>query len=361
MASILLLGQDKDRASGLRSLLRQDGHQICHTRTLHDWREREREVLPDLVIAEVDNPSHVLTAPGRPLRGFSAALLLVQHDAEFCRDLYLDDRLVDRITSPFLREELLARVDALIRVRSVILRDSPGGAAGERPSAGRGLKWRGLGGRITAWLGSRVPRYEKPLSPYLEVAARLAEWADRRDAFEPGHAERVTGVCGMIAEGMGLGDDETSDLLRAAMLHDIGKVALPIEMLHQKAPLQESQKRLIRTHPKRGAALLRVLDGDNDGDNKVAATVLFHHERPDGNGYYGVPASETPRPARILALAEIYDAMTSSRLKQRMTSDRALGTLRERKGETVDTDCVEALVDKLKPRPRTIPLAHSPY
>ena len=58
----------------------------------------------------------------------------------------------------------------------------------------------------------------------------------------------------------------------------------------------------------------------------------------------------------VLALAEIYDAMTSSRLKQRLTSDRALGTLSDCRGETVDTDCVEALLDKLRPRPTTIPL-----
>ena len=80
---------------------------------------------------------------------------------------------------------------------------------------------------MAALLGSRIPALSKPLEPYLEVAARVADWADRRDAFEPGHAERVTSFCAMMAETLRLDDHGTASLLRAAMLHDIGKVALP--------------------------------------------------------------------------------------------------------------------------------------
>ena len=104
-----------------------------------------------------------------------------------------------------------------------------------------------------------MPRLCKPLDPYLAVANRVARWADRRDAYSPGHAERVTSFCAMIADGLDLGAGETAALLRAAMLHDIGKVALPVEVLHQKTPLLEEQVRWIRTHPKQGAALVRKL------------------------------------------------------------------------------------------------------
>jgi HD-GYP domain-containing protein (c-di-GMP phosphodiesterase class II) len=217
----------------------------------------------------------------------------------------------------------------------------------------RGRPWDRIGKRVTALLGSRIPGYSKPLGPYLEVAARLADWADRRDAFEPGHAERVTGVCAMIAEGLHMSADETASLLRAAMLHDIGKIALPVEILHQSSPLEESQKRLIRTHPRRGAALLAALDRDDD----VASTILYHHERPDGAGYYGLDSESTPVAAKVLALAEIYDAMTSCKLRTPIPSKRALDRLTELKGESVDSDSVEALVDRLRTRPKTIPLA----
>jgi HD-GYP domain-containing protein (c-di-GMP phosphodiesterase class II) len=355
MSQILLLGSDRERVAEVRAMLRQDGHQVNATREIDDWRSRERELLPDLVVAAVESTDGILTAPQRKTsRGFPAPLLFVQHEADFCREVFLAERLVDRITSPFLSQDLLARVDALVRVRRVIQRNPPLGFAEEseddEPAAAG--QWRGLGRRLTALLGSRIPRCEKPLTPYLEVAAQVADWADRRDAFAPGHAERVTSFCAMIGEGLRLGAHETASLLRAAMLHDIGKVALPVEVLHQKTPLEESQMRLIRTHPQRGAALLQALDRDEE----VAETVLYHHERPDGLGYYGIDGDNVPRTARILAVAEVYDAMTSSRVREPLESARALELLEASKGENFDTDAVEALVDKMRPQPHSIPL-----
>ena len=353
MAKVLLVGPDRKRVGGVRSLLRLDGHQVAVLRRENQWRDAERDVEPDLIVAAVEDTDQLLDVHGRPRTRFPAPLLFVQNHSDFCHDPYLASRLVDRVTSPFLSEELLARVDALVRVRKVILRDETFDAEATTDKSG----WRRVADRVTSILGSRVPRYDKPLAPYLEVAARLAEWADRRDAFEPGHAERVTSLCAMIAEGLHMPADETTSLLRAAMLHDIGKVALPIEMLHQKAPLEESQKKMIRTHPRRGASLLAALDRDDE----VAATILYHHERPNGDGYYGLAPEATPISARALAVAEIYDAMTSTQLTKPMTTGKALDRLSECKGETVDSDCVEALVDRLRVVPATIPLAPSAF
>lgn len=347
MANILLVGSEKDRAAGIRNLLQKDGHHITAIRSVEAWRTRERELLPELIVASVDSPDHLLSTPGRPMRGFPAPLLFVQHDSDFFRDVFLDDRLIDRITSPFLSQDLLGRVDALVRVRRVIHRD-PAGTKSVASSARHGFAR-----RMRTLLGARIPRLEKPLGSYLEVAARVAEWADRRDAFEPGHAERVTSLCAMIADDMGIGDSETSSLLRAAMLHDIGKVAMPVEVLHQKSPLEESQMRLIRTHPERGAALLRALDRESD----VASTILYHHERPDGGGYYGMVDDEIPRAAKILAVSEVYDAMTSSRVKKQMPTGEALERMETFRGKGLDSDSVDALVAKLRPRRDTIPLA----
>ena len=149
-----------------------------------------------------------------------------------------------------------------------------------------------------------------------------------------------------------MGEEETTDLLRAAMLHDIGKVGLPVEVLHQKRPLDENQRRLIRTHPARGAALLLALERDE----QVARVVLYHHERPDGGGYYG-KTDDVPRAARVLAVAETYDAMTSSQMRATLESSAALACLSEEKGEAFDAECVEALTDHLRPRRSCIPLS----
>jgi len=158
----------------------------------------------------------------------------------------------------------------------------------------------------------------------------------------------------MIADAMGLPDGEATSLLRAAMLHDIGKVAFPVEILRQPGPLDEEQTRLIRTHPERGAALLRVLDRDED----VARTILYHHERPDGSGYYGKAVEETPRAARILAVAETFDAMTTCRVRKQLDREAAMAAIRDQRGAQLDGEPVDALCDAM--RPRTARVALSP-
>jgi len=357
MPNLMLLGSDRKRADELRGLLRQDGHEVTWQRDTTGWLDREREILPEVVIATVDSSSEVLNqqVSHRP-RGFAAPILFVQRESEQAENPFLDDRLVDRISTPFMHEELLARVDALSRVRRVIQHvplapEQP--AIDETPDIGVVGKMRRAGKRAAAMLHTRVPRYERPLEPYVEVANRVACWADRRDAYQPGHAERVTSFCAMIAEGLDLGTSETAALLRAAMLHDIGKVALPVEMLHQKSPLEEDQMRMIRTHPKRGAALIRELDCDDD----VAETILCHHERPDGFGYYGLDVERIPIAARVLAVSEVFDGMTTTSLTDPMTSSHALERLRSFKGVSLDTDCVDALVDRLQPVPRSLTLS----
>ena len=351
MARVLLIGPERQRAAGVRVMLRQEGHHVTWSRSLNSWREQEMAEQPDLVVATVGSLEEMLRSNGRPSSGFPAPLLLVQQEADFPRDVHLEDRLVDRMASPFMEADLLGRVDALIRVRRVLTRGapSPGG-----PS--RAAEHGGLARSFFCWLRGSVPDDEKPLVPYLEVAARLAEWSDRRDAFKPGHAERVTSFSAMIAESLHLDENDTSELLRASMLHDIGKVALPIEVLHQRGPLEEGQVRLIRTHPARGAALLRALDPDD----QIARVVLCHHERPDGTGYYGKPAAGVPRASFVLAVAEAYDAMTSSLLREPLTQEYALAHLQSQKGEVYDSECVEALTDHLKPRATCIPLSDVP-
>jgi HD-GYP domain-containing protein (c-di-GMP phosphodiesterase class II) len=341
VAHVLLVGADRDLAPGLRSLLRQDRNSVTWTKAETGWREAEREVSPEVIVAAVAKPEALLAAPGQDPRGFPAPILLVEPEGSLAREREIEERLVDSIERPFLAEEFLARVDALVRVRRVLRRetlDDPSGKAG-------------LASRIAALLGARVPSYHKPLGPYLEVASRVAGWSERRDAFEPGHAERVTSFCAMMAEGLGFSESESSSLLRAAMLHDIGKVALPIEVLRREGPLGEDQMRLVRTHPGRGAALLRALDPDET----VIETILYHHERSDGRGYYGKAGDSIPMAARVLAVAEVFDAMTTSRVRKSMGWQEALTHLRAR-SDGLDPACVEALAKALAPRPTAVPL-----
>jgi putative nucleotidyltransferase with HDIG domain len=346
VANVLLVGEDRDRTSEVKSLLALDGHHVTLARDVSRWRAEEGTMSTEVVVAAVETPDAVLSVPMGGLRGFAPPILFVHRESDEIREPHVEERMVDRIASPFAAEEFLGRVDALIRVRRVVMRQERGTASDGAGAVPLG-RWSGA---LASLLRSRVPRHVKPPAPYLEVAARVADWSDRRDGFEPGHAERVTNFSAIIADEFGLADRETAALLRAAMLHDVGKVALPIEILRQTTPLEESQMRLLRTHPERGAAILRALDKDET----VADTILYHHENVDGTGYYGRKDVTIPRSARILAVAEGYDAMTTSLVRKRLTSDAAIARMQERRGEQWDGECVDALVGALRPRPRSV-------
>ncbi len=346
MANVLLVGDDKKRTSEVRSLLALDGHRVAAARDVNRWRAEERSVSPELVVAAVSVPDAVLSVPMAGVRGFAAPILFVNRESDEIGEPQLQERMVDQIVSPFAAEELLGRVDALVRVRRVVMHQREGSGE-DAPRRGR------QGAVLRALFMRRVPRHVKPVGPYLEVAARVADWSDRRDGIEAGHSERVASFSAMIADEIGLPDGETAALLRAAMLHDMGKVALPVEVLRQRRPLDENQMRLLRTHAERGAAILRALDSDE----AVAEAIHYHHERIDGSGYHGRKGGEIPRAARILAVAETFDAMTTTLVRKRVSADGALGLMRELRGASWDGECVDALVEALRPRPSTVQLA----
>lgn len=346
MARILLLGTERNRTREVRSLVRQGGHEVAVPRSVDDWPDLEGELRPHLIVAPTAQPEEILAVPRRRTRGFAPPILFVHGEAEGTDELLVDDRLVDRIVRPFLDEELLARVDALTGVYQVLRGESIEDDDEDEDAGQRRVPfWRRLARKPAPRIRAVVPR--------LQVADRLVVWADRRDSFAIGHAQRTGSLCSLIAEGLSLPADETTTLMRAATLHDIGKVALSADLLHQVAPLDEAQRRLIRTHARRGEALVKFLD-PNEG---VARTVLCHHERPDGSGYLGYPPEQVPRTASILAVAECYDAMTSSLVGTRLVAAEALRSLDSMKSTMYDADCVEALADKLKPRPNVIPLS----
>jgi len=365
VARILLLGSERNRTEGLRSLLREDGHEVRRHAGVPGWADAERRTVPELVVAAVPSTDDVLRARRPIRRGFAAPVLFVQNESDIHRDFQVEDRLVDRLQSPFMSEEFLGRVDALVRVRRVILRaagvgrsasaaeDATAAPQGSDDPASADTPWSRIASRVSALLGTRLPRYSRPLAPYLEVAARVAEWADARDGFDPGHAERVANLSGLMADGLGLGDSEATALIRAAMLHDIGKVAIPVELLRMEGPLDDDQMRLLRTHAERGATLLRALDTDAD----VADAILYHHERADGSGYQGKTLDQTPTAARILAVAETYDAMTRSRVRSTCEPEAALRRLEAGRGTDFDPDCVDALARSLRPRRSYLPVS----
>jgi HD-GYP domain-containing protein (c-di-GMP phosphodiesterase class II) len=163
-----------------------------------------------------------------------------------------------------------------------------------------------------------------------------------KDAYTEGHVRRVALRAVAVGEELGLSSGRLRSLAAGGLLHDIGKLSVPDEILKKPGPLTESEYAVIRAHPERGRALLRELGGFGEA---VVGLVLDHHERLDGSGYpNGLRGGEIGQDARILAVCDVYDALISPRVyRPAWTHERALGLLREGAGAEFDRRVVAAL------------------
>lgn len=162
-----------------------------------------------------------------------------------------------------------------------------------------------------------------------------------RDRQARAHNLRVARLCVQIGREMSMTASELRLLARAGLMHDIGKLAIPDHVLAKHSPLDESEWMLMRAHPEIGLALL---DRAGQSSREVLA-VLYHHERLDGSGYpYGLKAEAIPIEARIVAVADTYDALTSDRPYRKAASHvEAKRVLREEAGVRLDANAVAAL------------------
>jgi diguanylate cyclase (GGDEF)-like protein len=173
----------------------------------------------------------------------------------------------------------------------------------------------------------------------LRAAASLAHAVDARDAYTGSHSYMVGELAARVARRMGL-DSESIELTRlAGSLHDLGKLAIPEEILRKPGPLNEAERLVLERHPQIGYRML-----DSLGVEPVATWVLHHHERWDGDGYPEQKAgAEIPLGARILFVADAYDAMTTDRVyRGRLSHDRAIAELERCAGTQFDPEVVAA-------------------
>ncbi|HVI26630.1 MAG TPA: two-component system response regulator [Xanthomonadaceae bacterium] len=177
-----------------------------------------------------------------------------------------------------------------------------------------------------------------------ETLSRLARAIEYRDAGTSAYLERMSHIAGLVAEELGLFEDEVRLIEAAAPLHDIGKIAVPDSVLLKPGPLQEHEAKIMRRHPLIGHELL---SGSQNRFIQTAAVIaLRHHERYDGSGYPdGLAGDAIPIEARIATVADVLDALLSPRpYKDAWPLDEALDYLREQAGRHFDPRCVEALL-----------------
>lgn len=197
--------------------------------------------------------------------------------------------------------------------------------------------------RLAQGLAESLKRVQAMMQQTVETIAAILEM---RDPYTAGHQRGVTRLACAIAAEMGLDADRIAGLHAAGFLHDIGKIVVPAEILNRPGPLNQYEFNIIKTHSQVGCDILRNIDFPWP----VAAIVLQHHERLDGSGYpAGLTGSDICPEARILALADVVEAMASHRpYRPSLGIGEALAEITRNKGTLYDPEVAEACITLFK-------------
>lgn len=174
---------------------------------------------------------------------------------------------------------------------------------------------------------------------YLETIYSLAAAIDAKDPYTRGHSHRVTEYALLVGREMGLRDDRMEMLEYMAVLHDIGKIGIIDSILNKEAPLDDHEYSIIKNHPDIGAKILE----STESLKELIDGVKYHHEKFNGKGYnYGLKGKEIPIGARIIAVADSYDAMTSDRpYRKGLSHEIAMEEIFKFSGTQFDPEIVE--------------------
>jgi diguanylate cyclase (GGDEF)-like protein/putative nucleotidyltransferase with HDIG domain len=188
---------------------------------------------------------------------------------------------------------------------------------------------------------ARTARGHEDAQVELAALLSLAEALDVRDTGSVSHCHRVGRLAELTARELGLSPDTVERVRLAGMLHDIGRVGIPDALVHKSGPLTDEEWALVRGHPETGARMVETTHFDD-----IRSWILHHHERPDGRGYpNGTTWSEVPLEARILGVADAYEALTSDRpYRHALTLEAAAELLRRGAGRQFDAQVVDALL-----------------
>ena len=184
-------------------------------------------------------------------------------------------------------------------------------------------------------------KYAETRELFFGTVSALSQAIDAKDGFTRGHADRVSRIAGAIARDMGLPEKQIEQIELAGLLHDIGKIGVEDKILMKPMRLEPDEQELMRRHPIYGASILEP----SAALRPLVPLVLHHHENFDGSGYpEGLKGEDIPMGARIIIVADAYEAMTSDRIyRKAIGHDRALDQLNKYKGIQFDPRIVRAI------------------
>ncbi len=321
MAHILIVEDNPAISSVMQELLEMEGYRVTSAANGLEALVAFDQATPDLIVSDIMMPKMdgftLLEAVRARPHGAGTPFLFLSARSEQAatlraRFLGADDYLF----KPFAPEDLLVAVKAKLDRR-----------------------------RALQLLDTRLA--------HVQTVRMLANAVEARERYTRGHVERVQHYALQLARALGWEAEALSLCEFGALLHDVGKLAVPRSILNKRRPLTYSEWELLRRHPETGRQMLEGVDHLRG----AIPYVLYHHERWNGTGYPARLAGlEIPREGRLLAIVDAYDAMTTNRpYRLAMPVDQALAEIRKQSGVQFDPAIVEVFVQLQPLKPAALP------
>ena len=335
-ARILIVDDEAANVELLRRLLERAG--FSRLDSTNDPREAApmfKRLGPDLVLLDLHMP-HMdglqvideLNELGHA--SYLPILMLTGDMTPEARREALSRGAKDFVNKPFHADEVLLRIRTLLETRFLY------------------LQIQSQNQMLEAKVQERTQELE---AAQIEIIERLARAAEFRDDNTGQHTERVGQMAALLAQEIGLADGQVALIRRAAPLHDVGKIGIPDSILLKLGKLTDEEFALVKTHTTIGA---RILSGSHFSLLRLAEEIAFsHHERWDGSGYEGIVGDAIPLAGRIVAIADVFDALTQKRpYKAAWPIGDAVSEIERQRSRQFDPTIVDAFLRVIERTPQ---------
>ena len=330
---ILVVANMDDKSHLLEAMLLPLGYQVILAHDSEETLKKARDYAPNIILLDILTSKADNFAVTKKLKENEVtktmSLVMISASGEVeSRVQALDAGVDDFLSEPIEKTELQARLKCLLKVNAYY------------------SQTRNFQEKIESEVAKRTEAMkegiEKTKIASLDTVYRLCKAAEYKDEDTGAHVERMSHYSSAIARKMGLGEGFVEQILWASPMHDIGKIGIPDRVLQKPGKLDDAEWVIMRQHTVIGA---KILKGASADFIKLAESIsLNHHEKWDGSGYpQGIKGPDIPLAARIVAVADVFDALTSERpYKKPFPLEKAMSIIKESRGTHFDPEVADA-------------------